>query len=91
MDVEVNGRKLKNLTKINVLLGKNGTGKSVLLRHFEQHKKNLPDFGTARYITPERGGELVYEGGVETNSLQISTGATMFVAATDTTIYDSLV
>jgi ABC-type multidrug transport system ATPase subunit len=72
MDIDVNGRKLRNLTKINVLLGKNGTGKSVLLRHFEQHKKILPDFGTARYITPERGGELVYEGGVETNSLQNS-------------------
>lgn len=67
MDIEVGGQKFTNITKINVLLGKNGTGKSTLLRNFEQNKHQLPNFGTARYITPERGGELLYAGNIETN------------------------
>jgi ABC-type multidrug transport system ATPase subunit len=54
------------LAKINVLLGKNGSGKSTVLRLFEQNKQDLPHFGTARYITPERGGELTYAGNIET-------------------------
>jgi energy-coupling factor transporter ATP-binding protein EcfA2 len=67
MDIAAGERKLSNLAKINVLLGKNGSGKSTLLRAFEQNKRNLPNFGAARYITPERGGQLIYEGGIETN------------------------
>jgi ABC-type multidrug transport system ATPase subunit len=67
MDLQQRPRKLLNLAKINVLLGKNGSGKSTLLRDFEQNKHNLPDLGIARYITPERGGELTYLGQLETN------------------------
>lgn len=67
MNIEFGEKKFKGLTKINVLLGKNGTGKSTLLRSFDQNKQSLPDFGTARYITPERGGELQYAGNIETN------------------------
>jgi energy-coupling factor transporter ATP-binding protein EcfA2 len=70
MDIQQGTRKLLNLAKINVLLGKNGSGKSTLLREFEQNKINLPSIGTARYITPERGGELSYLGQLETNALQ---------------------
>ena len=70
MDIVADGKGLKNLTKINVLIGKNGSGKSTLLRHFDARKNKLPNIGTVRYVTPERGGELVYEGGVETNVLQ---------------------
>ncbi|MHB8270306.1 AAA family ATPase [Bradyrhizobium sp.] len=68
MDIEAAGQKFSNLAKINVLLGKNGTGKSTLLRTFENNKQALPDFGAARYITPERGGELVYQGNIETSA-----------------------
>lgn len=67
MDIETTRNKLSNLAKINVLLGKNGSGKSTLLREFEQNRKTLPNLGTARYITPERGGLLTYEGGIETS------------------------
>jgi predicted ATP-dependent endonuclease of OLD family len=66
MDIEIKGRSFSNLAKINVLLGKNGSGKSTVLRLFEQNKQDLPHFGTARYITPERGGELTYAGNIET-------------------------
>jgi energy-coupling factor transporter ATP-binding protein EcfA2 len=67
MDISQGDRKLLNLAKINVLLGKNGSGKSTILRHYEQNKHNLPNLGIARYITPERGGELTYLGQLETN------------------------
>jgi ABC-type multidrug transport system ATPase subunit len=70
MDIEAAGKKLTNLAKINVLLGKNGSGKSTLLRTFEQNKQSLPNFGSARYITPERGGQLTYEGSIETTLAQ---------------------
>ena len=66
MNIEVAGKKLTNVGKINVLLGKNGSGKSSLLRTLEQNKQQLSHFGSARYITPERGGQLTYEGGIET-------------------------
>jgi predicted ATPase len=58
MDIEAGGQKLSNLAKINVLLGKNGSGKSTVLRSLEQNGPSLPAFGMARYITPERGGQL---------------------------------
>ena len=50
---------------INVVLGKNSSGKSTLLRLMDQ---KLNEQGACvRYITPERGGELKFEGGIETN------------------------
>lgn len=70
MDIKADGKKFSNLAKINILLGKNGSGKSTHLRRFEQNKETLPNFGTARYITPERGGELAYQGNIETNLVQ---------------------
>lgn len=66
----VNGYTLKNLNKINILLGKNGCGKSYLLRQVESELSSKPDiFGKTRYITPERGGSLVYEAGIEQNTI----------------------
>jgi ABC-type multidrug transport system ATPase subunit len=70
MDMELASKKLTNLAKINVLLGKNGSGKSTLLRILDQNKHHLPNFGSARYITPERGGQLTYDGGLETTIAQ---------------------
>jgi predicted ATP-dependent endonuclease of OLD family len=70
MDIEAGARKLSNLSKINVLLGKNGSGKSTVLRILEQGKSSLPNVGIARYITPERGGQLTYDGGIETTIAQ---------------------
>lgn len=66
----VNGYTLKNLNKINILLGKNGCGKSYLLRQVEGGLSGKPDiFGKTKYITPERGGSLVYEAGIEQNTI----------------------
>jgi len=70
MDIEAGGWKFSNLAKINVLLGKNGSGKSTALRILEQYKSSLPNVGAARYITPERGGQLTYDGNIETTIAQ---------------------
>ena len=53
--------------KINVLLGKNGCGKSTALKAFEQELRGKEHVGAVRYITPERGGKLQYEPNVEHN------------------------
>ena len=77
MNIEsVNGYTLIDLNKISVVLGKNGCGKSTMLRRLEQGLRDLSnqnivsgqhmltkgtrDYGESRYITPERGGTLTY-------------------------------
>jgi ATPase subunit of ABC transporter with duplicated ATPase domains len=61
---------LRNLDKINVLLGKNGCGKSSVLREVEEFVSHSGDWAATRYITPERGGALIYEPGIEHASTQ---------------------
>ena len=60
-----NGNSIEGYDKINVILGKNGSGKSTLLRLMDQRLSNGQ--ACVRYITPERGGELTYDGNIETN------------------------
>ena len=54
------GYKLSGLGSINVLLGKNGVGKSTLLRSFDASLRvdENPRQQNVLYITPERGGEV---------------------------------
>ncbi len=53
---------LNNLSRINVVLGKNGCGKSRMLRQLDS---GLAAPNIAKYITPERGGSVIYEPGIE--------------------------
>ncbi len=55
---------LTNLSKINILLGKNGSGKSRLLKKVERRLSGQ-NKGEVNYVTPERGGVLSYDAGVE--------------------------
>lgn len=55
-------QELINNAIFTVLLGKNGAGKSTLLRTIDSSGKF-----NAKYISPERGGSLKYESGVEQN------------------------
>lgn len=69
MDIlNTDGYTLKNLNKINIVLGKNGSGKSTMLRLVEQAlSPKVETYGKTKYITPERGGALIYEAGIEQN------------------------
>lgn len=59
------GITLTNLSQINVVLGKNGCGKSFLLKELEAALGGREAIGVFRYISPERGGALKYEAGIE--------------------------
>lgn len=54
--------KLDGLTSINILLGKNGAGKSSVLR--ECSERFIAGY-LIKYITPQRGGTLIYQAGIE--------------------------
>jgi energy-coupling factor transporter ATP-binding protein EcfA2 len=63
----INGFTLVGLSKTNVILGKNGCGKSYLLKQIEQGLEPKDGLGKIRYLSPERGGILRYEPGIEQN------------------------
>lgn len=56
--------KLDGLTSINILLGKNGAGKSSVLR--ECSERFIEGY-LIKYITPQRGGTLIFEVSTEQN------------------------
>lgn len=66
LDLPANSPFLLGVGKINVILGKNGCGKSTILRRIDEYFQNAPTMGRAKYVTPERGGSLTYDGNVET-------------------------
>lgn len=57
---------LLDINRINIILGRNGSGKSRFLRHLDQKMAESPSY-RVRYITPERAGTFQREGGVETS------------------------
>lgn len=65
MDLDINPFNIHNLSSRNVLLGKNGCGKSHVLKHLHQKLRGREGFGTVRYVSPERGGLLNYEANIE--------------------------
>ena len=69
MDYEnLNGFSLKNLGQKNIIIGKNGCGKSFLLKAIEQEIK-VAGIQKVRYISPERGGELLYDASLDQEML----------------------
>jgi len=68
MDINLGGYSLTNLRKINILLGKNGCGKSTLLKRVESDvSRGNEQWGISKYVTPERGGVLIYDAGIDQN------------------------
>lgn len=63
-----NGYTLNNLSKINIVLGKNGCGKSTALKKVQQAIETDAEIGNTKYITPERGGALKYDPRIEQNT-----------------------
>jgi energy-coupling factor transporter ATP-binding protein EcfA2 len=72
IDLQIPGKKLLNLGGINVVIGKNGSGKSSLLKHIDgttaQLVSQLGEKAIVRYVTPERGGVLEYDPNIERNT-----------------------
>lgn len=64
---EIGGYKLKNVSKMNIVLGKNGSGKSLMFRQLESSLSGMEDYGKTKYITPERGGAVSYMPNVDDN------------------------
>jgi predicted ATPase len=63
--LELNGYQLRGLARNNLILGKNGCGKSRLLEFTEQALRDRDNIGALRYLSPERGGVLIYEAGID--------------------------
>jgi hypothetical protein len=59
---------LPDLTDVNVIFGKNSSGKSLLLRALSDELK-----GQSLYISPERAGEVNYQQQIVQEELQEST------------------
>lgn len=68
MEIEnVRGFTLTGLGPINVLLGKNGCGKSYSLRQIEEGTRGEEEYGVVKYFSPERGGFPQYDANIEQN------------------------
>lgn len=63
----LNGFSLKEVNRVNIILGKNGCGKSYLLKEVEKAFRALPNIGQVRYVSPERAGFLQYEPSIDQN------------------------
>ncbi len=66
MDIEnIGGYNLRNLWKINILMGKNGCGKSRALRMIRATLQGYDWYGQLKYISPERSWSLTYDSGID--------------------------
>ena len=69
MDVEVGNTTLQGLGRINVIMGKNGCGKSRLLRAMGAQRLR-ETYSKLRYLPPERFGELLPNSNAESQVRQ---------------------
>ncbi|GAB3399663.1 AAA family ATPase [Massilia agilis] len=65
-DVEIGVCELRELKPINVILGRNGAGKSRLLRSIDKQLAGQEQYRVT-YVTPERTGVFRRDGNVDTN------------------------
>lgn len=68
-ELNVTGAKATNIGNLNVLLGRNGSGKSRFLRKLDESFSDNSDVNV-RYISPERAGVFQRDGAVLTNMEQ---------------------
>jgi predicted ATPase len=65
--LNLDGYNLRGLDRKNIILGKNGCGKSRMLRFSETALRREADAGSIKYLSPERGGLLQYEAQIDQN------------------------
>ncbi len=58
------GITFKGLNRVNIILGRNGSGKSRLLREFDKMMSKDANF-RVRYVTPERAGTFQRDGNID--------------------------
>jgi len=63
--LNLSGYNLKGLSRNNFILGKNGCGKSYLLKKIELALREDKEVGKVKYLSPERGGLINYEPQIE--------------------------
>jgi len=68
-ELSVGGATLRNLANINVVIGRNGAGKSRLLRALDEGFSQNGEVNV-RYISPERAGVFQRQGHISTNMEQ---------------------
>lgn len=66
---ELNGKtaRLIGLNSINIIMGRNGAGKSRFLRDIEEATSENKQLFYVRYVSPERAGSFKRDGNVLTN------------------------
>lgn len=67
---------LKGLRRINVILGRNGAGKSQLLRALDAEMATKSQAYRVSYVTPERAGTFQRDANVESNTTNLADWAT---------------
>lgn len=81
MDIQLTPRggspvALKDVNRINVILGRNGAGKSQFLRGLDLGMCQAPTNFRVSYVTPERAGTFQRDAGIEANAANHATWAT---------------
>lgn len=66
-ELKGNTAHLTGLNNINVIMGRNGAGKSRFLRDIEENTSRSKDIFNLRYVSPERAGSFKRDGSVLTN------------------------
>jgi ABC-type ATPase involved in cell division len=59
--------RLTGLNSLNIIMGRNGAGKSRFLRDLEEGASQNKDIFNVRYVSPERAGSFKRDGGTITN------------------------
>ncbi|RQP18586.1 MAG: ATP-binding protein [Parapedobacter sp.] len=66
ISIETDTHRLVNIANINIILGRNGSGKSRFLRHLDMELARQVGYNVS-YISPERAGIFKKQGHIDTN------------------------
>lgn len=67
MKISATNISIEGLDKLNILIGKNGCGKSTILRRIDGLKAINDKSANVKYLPPERGGSVAFNPNIESN------------------------